>query len=443
MKQKQTNKQKTNTIMNTKMSANQIICDHLTNVVNKAIDEKEVVFHSGTFKAIDVDKAVPQPVWDGKGNRRVTVRIDEVDVLDCAWNQSIHELVKHGGEDVQFTFPEKEKPMAKPAEPAPTQVTEPTPTPKKKKTTRKAKKEDTPSDATPKADLSKLNFYKYTCKKKDVRKPMTCVYHDHGYKVATDGRILLAAKMEYPTALEGKMVDCDGIVMSEGRYPNWRYVLPNLSKQKDYQSFPYDATQLKTWLEYKRDQYKQENGKRTRFDSSWRVNFHGTFFDPEYFEKMVMAAKALGAECIWINPKDNLRPGYVETENGYSLIMPMRNDSEPDEADVLDVETWKAPEKVEKSPIMKQYEELKKKHPDAMLLFRCGDFYETYEDDAEKAAKILGITLTKHNKTGVRMAGFPYHALDIYLPKIIRSGQRVAICDQLEDPKTKKLAKRS
>lgn len=99
--------------------------------------------------------------------------------------------------------------------------------------------------------------------------------------------------------------------------------------------------------------------------------------------------------------------------------------------------------KSEDSPMMKQYRDLKSKHPDAVLLFRCGDFYETYEDDAKVCADILGITLTKSTKTGVRMAGFPHHALDTYLPKLIRAGKRVAICDQLEDPKlTKKLVKR-
>ena len=82
-----------------------------------------------------------------------------------------------------------------------------------------------------------------------------------------------------------------------------------------------------------------------------------------------------------------------------------------------------------------QYEELKRKHPDALLLFRCGDFYECYDEHAEKAAECLGITLTVRNSTGRKMAGFPYHALDTYLPKLIRAGHRVAICDQLEEPK--------
>lgn len=92
---------------------------------------------------------------------------------------------------------------------------------------------------------------------------------------------------------------------------------------------------------------------------------------------------------------------------------------------------------------MRQYYDLKSKHPDAVLLFRCGDFYETYEEDAAECAKILGITLTKSNSNKTRMAGFPHHALDTYLPKLIRAGKRVAICDQLEDPKlTKKLVKR-
>lgn len=98
------------------------------------------------------------------------------------------------------------------------------------------------------------------------------------------------------------------------------------------------------------------------------------------------------------------------------------------------------------TPMMKQFLELKAKHPDAVLLFRCGDFYETYSTDAIVASEILGITLTKRaNGKGktVEMAGFPHHALDTYLPKLIRAGKRVAICDQLEDPKlTKKLVKR-
>ncbi|MCR4603099.1 MAG: DNA mismatch repair protein MutS [Prevotella sp.] len=101
----------------------------------------------------------------------------------------------------------------------------------------------------------------------------------------------------------------------------------------------------------------------------------------------------------------------------------------------------------ELTPMMKQFFDLKAKHPDALLLFRCGDFYETYCDDAVVAARILGITLTKRNNgagvKGDEMAGFPHHALDTYLPKLIRAGKRVAICDQLEDPKlTKKLVKR-
>ena len=85
--------------------------------------------------------------------------------------------------------------------------------------------------------------------------------------------------------------------------------------------------------------------------------------------------------------------------------------------------------------LISQYEELKRKYPDALLLFRCGDFYECYDEHAVKAAEVLGITLTVRNSTGRKMAGFPYHALDTYLPKLIRAGQRVAICDQLEEPK--------
>lgn len=98
------------------------------------------------------------------------------------------------------------------------------------------------------------------------------------------------------------------------------------------------------------------------------------------------------------------------------------------------------------TPMMKQYFDVKSKHPDALLLFRCGDFYETYSTDAVIASEILGITLTRRangKEKSVEMAGFPHHALDTYLPKLVRAGKRVAICDQLEDPKlTKKIVKR-
>lgn len=95
------------------------------------------------------------------------------------------------------------------------------------------------------------------------------------------------------------------------------------------------------------------------------------------------------------------------------------------------------------TPMMKQFFSMKNQHPDALLLFRCGDFYETYCDDAVEASRILGITLTRRNNgasAGAEMAGFPHHALDTYLPKLIRAGKRVAICDQLEDPKKKRAA---
>src|SRR5210317_325474 len=98
------------------------------------------------------------------------------------------------------------------------------------------------------------------------------------------------------------------------------------------------------------------------------------------------------------------------------------------------------------TPLMKQYYSVKAKHPDAILLFRVGDFYETFGEDAIRASDILGITLTRRANGAasyVELAGFPHHSLDTYLPKLVRAGQRVAICEQLEDPKkTKKIVKR-
>ena len=97
------------------------------------------------------------------------------------------------------------------------------------------------------------------------------------------------------------------------------------------------------------------------------------------------------------------------------------------------------------TPLMKQYNGIKSKYPDALLLFRVGDFYETFGSDAVLASKILEIVLTNraNGSSRIELAGFPHHALDNYLPKLVRAGHRVAICDQLEDPKkTKKIVKR-
>jgi len=108
--------------------------------------------------------------------------------------------------------------------------------------------------------------------------------------------------------------------------------------------------------------------------------------------------------------------------------------------------TDKTPANVVETPLMKQYNAIKVRYPDALLLFRVGDFYETFGDDAIKASKILGIVLTRRangSASFIELAGFPHHSLDTYLPKLVRAGQRVAICDQLEDPKlTKKIVKR-
>src|SRR6056297_2066727 len=106
----------------------------------------------------------------------------------------------------------------------------------------------------------------------------------------------------------------------------------------------------------------------------------------------------------------------------------------------------KESKKYVETPLMKQYYKIKDQHPDAGLLFRVGDFYETFGEDAIKAAEILGITLTRRANGAasyVELAGFPHHAIETYLPKLVRAGQRVAICEQLEDPKmTKKIVKR-
>ena len=107
--------------------------------------------------------------------------------------------------------------------------------------------------------------------------------------------------------------------------------------------------------------------------------------------------------------------------------------------------TTKSKKQKKETPLMGQYNSIKAKHPDALLLFRIGDFYETFGKDAITTSKILGIVLTARNNgdSKIELAGFPHHSLDTYLPKLVRAGQRVAICEQLEDPKlTKKIVKR-
>ena len=130
------------------------------------------------------------------------------------------------------------------------------------------------------------------------------------------------------------------------------------------------------------------------------------------------------------------KAGLVEKQSNLSSNITASNNAsevEPSKAEVKHI-----------SPLMQQWCEIKAKYPTALLLFRVGDFYEAYNDDAKDACKILGITLCKRGKADFEFCGFPFHALDTYLPKLVRAGRRVAICDQLEDVKqnTKNLVKR-
>lgn len=143
------------------------------------------------------------------------------------------------------------------------------------------------------------------------------------------------------------------------------------------------------------------------------------------------------------------RTGAVSTraqkkaEAEKSKVEETKADDEKAEAEVIKLPKPKKSASVAVTPLMKQYEGMKKKHPDALLLFRVGDFYETFSDDAVAAAEILNITLTRraNGKAGnIELAGFPHNALDTYLPKLVRAGKRVAICEQLEQPKKRKKA---
>lgn len=132
------------------------------------------------------------------------------------------------------------------------------------------------------------------------------------------------------------------------------------------------------------------------------------------------------------------KAGLEKQSNLSSNITASNNAS--DEKKVVEVTA----QEVADCHLMRQWKEIKAQYPDALLLFRVGDFYEAYNDDAKDATEILGITLTKFAKSNIPMCGFPFHALDVYLPKLVRAGKRVAICDQLENVKrnTKNIVKR-
>ncbi len=131
--------------------------------------------------------------------------------------------------------------------------------------------------------------------------------------------------------------------------------------------------------------------------------------------------------------------------NNRSLTPPTPEPPTPEPVKRTTENKVEKPKRIADTPLMQQYREMKKKHPDAILLFRVGDFYECMGVDAVKASEVLGITLTRRmngDKSSIELAGFPHHALDVYLPKLVRAGNRVAICEQLEDPKQKKTVRR-
>lgn len=176
--------------------------------------------------------------------------------------------------------------------------------------------------------------------------------------------------------------------------------------------------------------YKQDNYVN-RYDSNDVIAKEAYSLLPEPEKEMYMPLS--DKKVLKIFNIDQTLMKHQQSDKYESYLPKEHSDSEENQ------DKEHATEQAE-SNILKQYNDLKKKHPDALLLFRAGDFYETYHDDAEKTAQILGITLTKSFKIkdkegkALKMAGFPYHALDSYLPKLIRAGQRVAICDQLENP---------
>lgn len=167
--------------------------------------------------------------------------------------------------------------------------------------------------------------------------------------------------------------------------------------------------------------------------------------DPKYIKTLLCdvkrASQMIEEHIGTAEAYDVKNDDEVEATNIVDANVNNNTNTPTDNAETPQNDTETPSKSVELAPVVRQYYDLKKKHPDALFLFRCGDFYETYANDAKIASEVLAITLTKSQKTRdkdgkpMMMAGFPHHALDTYLPKLIRAGKRVAICDQIEEPK--------
>lgn len=172
-----------------------------------------------------------------------------------------------------------------------------------------------------KAKTEKFNLYDYTEKKKNCRPVLECVYHDGGYKVATNGCVLIALKDDYDPTFEGKTFKKNGEEFAGTVYPKWRSVIPKHDTE-DWVRVNFKPLEFKNWLEEKRAAYKAENAKSVKFDDFWQVRILGSHITAERYSQLLAAAKRFGTNELIINKNDKGRAWIVENENGVAIAMP-------------------------------------------------------------------------------------------------------------------------
>ena len=172
------------------------------------------------------------------------------------------------------------------------------------------------AEATPDAKKGKFDIFKYTSNEK-YRPVMATVFHDEGFRVASDAHILVAVKEDYPEEYEHKMLNADGS-FEEGKYPKWRSVIP---KPDGYEPYKVDRKAFYDWLTQKRSEYKAETGKGKKFVNEWHYQFGPARFQAERFDKLLTAMERIGTDVLML--KDARSSAYAQTEEGVALLMPI------------------------------------------------------------------------------------------------------------------------
>lgn len=174
------------------------------------------------------------------------------------------------------------------------------------------------AEATAKVKGSKFDIFNFVCKDFNLRPVMCGVYHDEGWRVASDLHIMVAIKETYADEYEHKILCKDGSFVEDGKYPNWRSIIPD---GKDYEEYEFDPQAFYSWIEQKRTEWKTETGKGIKFADEWRVQVGPAQINAGFFDKFITAMKALGATKILV--KDARRTVYAKSDKGIVLVMPV------------------------------------------------------------------------------------------------------------------------